>query len=57
MAVKWTEAKAGDAVLDVCCGSGDLAFLLAAAAGPSGKVRIDATQKRPLVHALRRHLS
>ena len=45
MAVKWTEAKAGDAALDVCCGSGDLAFLLAAAVGPSGKVKIEGRSK------------
>ncbi|XP_052725212.1 2-phytyl-1,4-beta-naphthoquinone methyltransferase, chloroplastic isoform X2 [Vigna angularis] len=28
MAVSWTGAKLGDRVLDVCCGSGDLSFLL-----------------------------
>ncbi|KAG8383193.1 hypothetical protein BUALT_Bualt05G0159100 [Buddleja alternifolia] len=28
MAVSWSGAKEGDTVLDVCCGSGDLAFLL-----------------------------
>lgn len=38
MAVRWTGAKAGDSALDVCCGSGDLAFELARAVGPSGKV-------------------
>jgi len=29
MAVKWSEVKPGDKALDVCCGSGDLALLLA----------------------------
>ena len=38
MTVKWAGAKPGDAALDVCCGSGDLAFVLAEAVGPSGKV-------------------
>ena len=38
MAVKWAEAEPSDAALDVCCGSGDLAFVLAEAVGPSGMV-------------------
>jgi len=38
MAVKWSEAKEGDDALDVCCGSGDLALLLAKKIGNSGKV-------------------
>lgn len=38
MAVKWAEASKGQQVLDVCCGSGDLAFRLAEAVGPSGQV-------------------
>lgn len=38
MAVKWSAAQAGDRVLDLCCGSGDLAFLLAKAVGSSGQV-------------------
>ena len=36
-AVKWSGAEAGQTVLDVCCGSGDLAFLLAEAVGLDGK--------------------
>lgn len=38
MAVNWSEAKAGDTVLDVCCGSGDLALLLARQVGATGTV-------------------
>jgi hypothetical protein len=38
MAVQWSGAARGNTVVDVCCGSGDLAFLLAAAVGPQGKV-------------------
>ncbi|XP_020520812.1 uncharacterized protein LOC105420370 isoform X6 [Amborella trichopoda] len=34
--LKW--AKAGDSVLDLCCGSGHLAFLLSEKVGCSGKV-------------------
>ena len=38
MAVKWSEATEGDNALDVCCGSGDLALLLAKKVGNSGSV-------------------
>jgi SAM-dependent methyltransferase len=38
MAVKWSGAGTGSRALDVCCGSGDLAFRLAEAVGPSGSV-------------------
>lgn len=38
MAVKWSEAEPGDNALDICCGSGDLAFLLAKQVGNTGKV-------------------
>jgi ubiquinone/menaquinone biosynthesis C-methylase UbiE len=38
MAVKWTRVKPGQRALDVCCGSGDLALLLAGAVGPTGSV-------------------
>lgn len=38
MAVKWSGARTGTRALDVCCGSGDLAFRLAEAVGPSGHV-------------------
>lgn len=38
MAVSWSGAKTGDNVLDVCCGSGDLSFLLSEQVGSHGKV-------------------
>ncbi|KAK9837147.1 hypothetical protein WJX81_006187 [Elliptochloris bilobata] len=38
MAVRWSGAAPGSRVLDVCCGSGDLTFRAAEAAGPSGEV-------------------
>ena len=38
MAVRWSGASAGMTCLDVCCGSGDLALLLARQVGPTGQV-------------------
>jgi ubiquinone/menaquinone biosynthesis methyltransferase len=38
MAVKWSEASAGDTCLDLCCGSGDLAQLLAKQVGVTGQI-------------------
>ncbi|HEY9624012.1 MAG TPA: bifunctional demethylmenaquinone methyltransferase/2-methoxy-6-polyprenyl-1,4-benzoquinol methylase UbiE [Crinalium sp.] len=38
MAVKWSGAAPGLTCLDVCCGSGDLARLLARQVGPTGHV-------------------
>ena len=38
MAVKWSEPDAGDIGLDLCCGSGDLAQLLARQVGATGQV-------------------
>jgi demethylmenaquinone methyltransferase/2-methoxy-6-polyprenyl-1,4-benzoquinol methylase len=38
MTVKWSGAKPGDTCLDVCCGSGDLAQLLAEQVGAGGHV-------------------
>lgn len=40
MAVKWSGARPGDRVLDLCCGSGDLTFLLGEAVGPRGQVGV-----------------
>jgi demethylphylloquinol methyltransferase len=38
MAVKWSDAILGDTCLDVCCGSGDIAKLLAKQVGSRGKI-------------------
>lgn len=38
MTVKWSHASTGDVALDVCCGSGDLAQLLAKKVGATGQV-------------------
>lgn len=38
MTVKWSEVKTGDKALDLCCGSGDLALLLAKEVGKQGEV-------------------
>lgn len=38
MSVAWSGAKKGDSVLDLCCGSGDLAFLLSHCVGLHGQV-------------------
>lgn len=38
MAVRWSEAAEGMTCLDVCCGSGDLALMLAREVGPRGSV-------------------
>lgn len=38
MAVAWSGAKRGDRALDVCCGSGDVSFLLADKVKPAGSV-------------------
>lgn len=37
--MSWSGAKRGDRVLDLCCGSGDLAFLLSQRVGDEGEVR------------------
>ncbi|KAF3332832.1 2-phytyl-1,4-beta-naphthoquinone methyltransferase [Carex littledalei] len=39
MCVSWSGAKRGDRVLDLCCGSGDLAFLLSQKVGLDGEVK------------------
>lgn len=54
MAVDWSGAKAGETVLDVCCGSGDLALLLANQVGPGGTVYgVDFSAEQLVVAAAR----
>ncbi|KAF1874793.1 hypothetical protein Lal_00007407 [Lupinus albus] len=56
MAVSWTGAKMGDRVLDVCCGSGDLAFLLSEKVGSDGKViGLDFSKQQLLIASSRQH--
>ena len=43
--VKYSGARSGHRALDVCCGSGDLAMLLAKLVGPRGEVRLLALPK------------
>jgi demethylphylloquinol methyltransferase len=38
MAVKWCQPKPGDRALDLCCGSGDVALMLADQVGAEGQV-------------------
>ena len=38
MAVKWSNPQPGDAALDLCCGSGDIALMLARQVGKTGNV-------------------
>lgn len=38
MAIKWSNASPGNTCLDLCCGSGDLAIMLARQVGSTGKV-------------------
>jgi ubiquinone/menaquinone biosynthesis methyltransferase len=38
MAVKWSGAKPGDTCVDLCCGSGDIAQMLAEKVGKTGRV-------------------
>ncbi|XP_034677822.1 2-phytyl-1,4-beta-naphthoquinone methyltransferase, chloroplastic-like isoform X2 [Vitis riparia] len=50
MAVSWSGAKRGDNVLDLCCGSGDLAFLLSERVGSDGKILISQGSDYRLLH-------
>ncbi|KAI4354430.1 hypothetical protein L6164_003291 [Bauhinia variegata] len=57
MAVSWSGAKAGDHVLDVCCGSGDLAFLLSEKVGSNGKVTaLDFSKDQLMIASSRQNL-
>lgn len=55
--VKLTECGVGDTALDVCCGSGDLAFLLARKVGASGHVSALDFSANMLSYALQRSVS
>lgn len=57
LAVQWSKAKRGDCLLDVCCGSGDLAHLLALEAGGTGKVTAVDFAPEMLDYARARHRS
>ena len=41
MAVKWSNPQPGDVALDLCCGSGDLAFMLAKKVGKGKVIGLD----------------
>ncbi|CAK7332635.1 unnamed protein product [Dovyalis caffra] len=57
MAVSWTGARMGDCVLDLCCGSGDLAFLLSEKVGSNGKVTgLDFSKEQLLMASTRQNL-
>ncbi|KAF9624796.1 hypothetical protein IFM89_014084 [Coptis chinensis] len=57
MAVSWSGANKGDHVLDLCCGSGDLAFLLSEKVGLQGKViGYDFSEDQLLVASSRKDL-
>ncbi|CAL0314077.1 unnamed protein product [Lupinus luteus] len=54
MTISWTGAKVGDRVLDVCCGSGDLSFLLSEKVGSGGKVTgLDFSKEQLLIASSR----
>ncbi|PIN14916.1 hypothetical protein CDL12_12459 [Handroanthus impetiginosus] len=56
MTVSWSGAKEGDTVLDVCCGSGDLAFLLSEKVGIHCKViALDFSKEQLQIAACRQH--
>jgi demethylmenaquinone methyltransferase/2-methoxy-6-polyprenyl-1,4-benzoquinol methylase len=50
-AVLWLRARPGDTVLDLCCGTGDLALLLAERVRPGGRVLALDAAAAPLQHA------
>lgn len=57
MTVSWSGAKEGDSVLDVCCGSGDLAFLLSERVGLNGQViGLDFAKEQLVIAQSRQHL-
>lgn len=57
MAVNWSGAKEGNNVLDLCCGSGDLAFLLSQKVGLNGEVTgLDFSREQLIVASKRQQL-
>nr|XP_029117654.1 2-phytyl-1,4-beta-naphthoquinone methyltransferase, chloroplastic isoform X1 [Elaeis guineensis] len=57
MSVSWAGAKRRDRVLDLCCGSGDLAFLLSQKVGPDGQVcALDFSKDQLLIATARQDL-
>ncbi|CAN4096743.1 unnamed protein product [Withania somnifera] len=57
MAISWSGAKEGDNALDICCGSGDLTFLLSERVGPRGKaVGLDFSNEQLLIASTRQKL-
>ncbi|CAI9300089.1 unnamed protein product [Lactuca saligna] len=57
MAVNWSGAKEGNNVLDLCCGSGDLAFLLSQKVGLNGQVTgLDFSREQLIVASKRQQL-
>ncbi|KAI3516199.1 hypothetical protein L1887_15110 [Cichorium endivia] len=57
MAVNWSGAKEGNSVLDLCCGSGDLAFLLSQKVGLNGEVTgLDFSREQLIVASKRQQL-
>ncbi|KAJ7515040.1 hypothetical protein O6H91_23G069200 [Diphasiastrum complanatum] len=58
MCVAWSRAAEGDTVLDVCCGSGDIALLLAHRVGVNGKVvGLDFSKDQLQLAMIRQHES
>lgn len=56
MTVKWSGAKTGDRCIDVCCGSGDLAQMLAVQVGKTGQVfGVDFSTEQLVVARQRMH--
>eukprot|EP00262_Sarcandra_glabra_P021086 TRINITY_DN8701_c0_g1_i1.p1 TRINITY_DN8701_c0_g1~~TRINITY_DN8701_c0_g1_i1.p1 ORF type:complete len:267 (-),score=33.35 TRINITY_DN8701_c0_g1_i1:222-962(-) len=58
MAVSWSGAEKGNWVLDLCCGSGDLAFILSEKVGSTGKVTgLDFSKEQLLIASTRQDSS
>ena len=47
MAVKWAQPKRGDMALDICCGSGDVAAMLADRVGQTGQRLCQRSETNP----------